>query len=315
MRLFRNLENFKSIVKNPVVTMGTFDGVHTGHQAIIEQLNQEATKISGESVVISFYPHPRQVVFESEHSLRLISSIKEKFLLLEKYGVKNLLLLPFTKKMAEMNAPDFVKEILVDKVGVKKMIVGYDHRFGANREGNFALLNKMGKLYNFETIEIPEKDIDHVTISSTRIRQALQIGDVMKAASYLGHDYFITGKIVKGNRIGNELGFPTANIHYNENLKLLPADGVYAVLIDYKGETYQGMLYIGRRPTLNYKDKTIEVNIFDFNQTIYKEEICIRFKFWTRGEIKFKNLEELKDQLEKDRIQVKQILKDLKKDK
>lgn len=308
MRLFRDFNEIKNKIKNPVATIGTFDGVHTGHQAIIDQLNKEAELIGGESLVITFYTHPRQVVFSNDNSLRLISSFKEKFILLQNYGVKNLLLLPFTREMAEMPAPDFVKNILVEKVGIKKMIVGYDHRFGKNREGNFALLKKLGPQYHFDTIEIPEKDINNVTISSTRIRQALQIGDVTKAIEYLGHDYFITGKIVKGNQVGNEIGFPTANVHFNESLKLLPADGVYAVLVDYKGKTHQGMLYIGRRPTLDLNNKTIEVNIFDFNETIYKEEICVRFKKWIRGEKKFKDLEELKQNLEVDRREAKKIL-------
>lgn len=300
MKVYTNIEDFKN-VKNPVVTTGTFDGVHLGHQKIISRLQEVAKKYAGETVLLTFYPHPRMVLFPDDNELKLLNTQQEKIELLKKYGIDHLIIYPFTKEFSRMTSVEFVRDILVNRVGTKRLVIGYNHHFGRNREGSFEHLKEYGTLYGFEVEEIPAKDIDHVEISSTKIREALQTGDIKTASTFLGYNYSITGKVVDGKKLGKTIGYPTANIFVDDKYKLIPADGVYAVNVKHKDTMYGGMLNIGNNPTVNGKMKTIEVNIFDFNKDIYGDEATIYFLARLRDEVKFNGLEELKAQLVKDK--------------
>jgi riboflavin kinase/FMN adenylyltransferase len=300
MKVYTNIEDFKN-VKNPVVTTGTFDGVHLGHQKIISRLQEVTKKYSGETVLLTFYPHPRMVLFPDDNELKLLNTQQEKIELLKKYGIDHLIIYPFTKEFSRMTSVEFVRDILVNRIGTKRLVIGYNHHFGRNREGSFEHLKEYGTLYGFEVEEIPAKDIDHIEISSTKIREALQTGDIKTASTFLGYNYSITGKVVDGKKLGKTIGYPTANIFVEDKYKLIPADGVYAVNVKHKGVMYGGMLNIGNNPTVNGKMKTIEVNIFDFNKEIYGDEATIYFLARLRDEVKFNGLEELKAQLVKDK--------------
>jgi riboflavin kinase/FMN adenylyltransferase len=288
-------------IKNPVVTTGTFDGVHSGHQKIITRLHDVARAIDGETVLLTFYPHPRMVLHPDDNGLLLLTTQKEKIELLEKYGVDHLIIHPFTKEFSRTTSLEFVRNILVNKLKTKKLVIGYNHHFGRNREGSFEHLNEYGHLYNFEVEEIPAKDIDHVEVSSTKIRNALQSGDIKTATSYLGHHFSLTGKVVEGKKLGKTIGFPTANIFVEDKYKLIPADGVYAVKVKHNNVMYGGMLNIGNNPTVGGTTKTIEVNIFDFDADIYNHQATIYFIERLRDEVKFAGLEELKQQLAMDK--------------
>lgn len=300
MKVYTNIEDFKN-VKNPVVTTGTFDGVHLGHQKIISRLQEVAKKHSGETVLLTFYPHPRMVLFPDDNELKLLNTQQEKIELLKKYGIDHLIIYPFTKEFSRMTSVEFVRDILVNRIGTKRLVIGYNHHFGRNREGSFEHLKEYGTLYGFEVEEIPAKDIDHIEISSTKIREALKTGDIKTAGTFLGYNYSLTGKVVDGKKLGKTIGYPTANIFVDDKYKLIPADGVYAVNVKHKGTMYGGMLNIGNNPTVNGKMKTIEVNIFDFNKEIYGDEATIYFLARLRDEVKFNGLEELKAQLVKDK--------------
>jgi riboflavin kinase/FMN adenylyltransferase len=300
VKIYTNIENFKS-VKNPVVTTGTFDGVHLGHQKIISRLKNVAHNENGETVLLTFYPHPRMVLFPDDNALKLLNTQPEKIELLEKYGVEHLIIYPFTKAFSRLTSIEFVRDILVNKIKTKRLVIGYNHHFGRNREGSFEHLKEFGPLYGFEVEEIPAKDIDHVEISSTKIREALQTGDIKTATTYLGLNYTLSGKVVAGKQLGRTIGYPTANIEVEDKYKLIPADGVYAVKVKHKGELYGGMLNIGNNPTVEGKGRSVEVNIFDFNKDIYGDEATIYFIERLRDEVKFNNLEELKEQLVKDK--------------
>jgi riboflavin kinase / FMN adenylyltransferase len=306
VKVYYNLEDFKG-VKNPVVTTGTFDGVHIGHQTIINRLKEIAKKEDGETVLLTFFPHPRMVLFPEDDSLKLINSPEEKIELLEQYGIDHLIILPFTKEFSRLSSIDYIRKILVKKIGIKKLIIGYNHHFGRNREGSFEHLKEFAPIYGFEVEEIPAQDIDHVNVSSTKIRKALQEGDIETANNYLGHHYSLRGAVIEGKKIGNGIGFPTANIQIAENYKLIPAVGVYAVDVLLGNEKFKGMLSIGHNPTLGNNPLTIEVNIFNFDKDIYGEKIIILFKSYLRGELKFENLDLLKEQLKKDQILAKTI--------
>jgi riboflavin kinase / FMN adenylyltransferase len=300
VKVYFDLDNFKGAV-NPIVTTGTFDGVHVGHQTLIKRVKEIANKTGGETILITFFPHPRMVLYPDDDNIKLINTQEEKILLLEKYGIDHLLIIPFTKEFSRLSSLDFVRNILVNKIGTKKLVIGYNHHFGRNREGTFEHLKEFGPLYGFDVEEIPAQDIDNINVSSTKIRQALLSGDITTANNYLGHPYTISGKVVEGDKIGRQIGFPTANIQIAEKYKLIPAKGVYAVDVFVLEKRYKGMLYIGNRPVLNNNSETIEVNIFDFNENIYHQRINIEFKERIRDEEKFSNLEELKNQLEKDK--------------
>jgi len=294
-------------IKNPVVTTGTFDGVHLGHQQIIERLKELAKGIEGETVLITFFPHPRQVLYPKEHGIKLLNTKEEKIELLSKAGINNLIIIPFTIEFSQMTSVDFIKKVLVEKLQTKRLVIGYDHHFGRNREGSFEHLKASGPVYGFTVEEIPAKDIDHVAISSTRIRTALETGDIKTANQHLGYNYFITGKVTKGEQLGRQLGFPTANIFIEEDYKLIPADGVYAVKVDVNSKQFEGMLNIGYRPTVDGIKHSIEVNIFNLESDIYDETIRVYFFQRLRNEKKFSSVDNLKAQLKIDKQQTQEF--------
>lgn len=306
LRIYNSISGFEP-VKNAVVTIGTFDGVHIGHQKIITRLQEIASKQQGEVVVLTFSPHPRLVLFP-DSDIKLLNTVEEKSRLLEKYGADHLIIHPFTKEFSRLSATEFVRDILINKIGTKTLVIGYDHHFGRNREGSLEELKELAPLYNFEVEEIPEQDIDDVAVSSTKIRNALAAGDISTANKYLGYNYTLSGKVIEGDKIGRSLGFPTANISVDNPLKLIPEDGVYAVRVFLENETFNGMLYIGNRPTMRGKSKNIEVNIFNFEDNIYDDKITIEFLKMIRPDITFQNLEELGRQLYFDRDEAIKIL-------
>lgn len=302
MRIFEGIESLGEI-KNPVVTIGTFDGVHLGHQKIIDQLNLEAEKIGGESVLLTFDPHPRIVLFPQNHNVQLIQTLDEKFQVLDKFNLKNVVLVPFTKEFSELSAIDFVDQILVGNLKAKKVVIGYDHQFGRNREGNIEFLKSVSEKYGFEVIEISAKSIDEINISSTKIRDSLLRGDVGTAKLFLSRPYEISGTVIQGNQLGRTIGFPTANIRVDSDLKLIPSNGVYAVRVKIFDELHFGVLNIGTKPTVNQtNEKSIEVYIFDFDSEIYGEFISLFFEKQIRNEEKFANLDELKKAISNDEV-------------
>lgn len=290
-----------------VLTVGTFDGVHIGHQKIIERISSIAERLDGETALLTFYPHPRKVLFE-DSDLKLIHTQEEKEQRLEKAGIDHLIVHPFTKEFSRLTALQYVRELLVEQIGVRALVVGYDHHFGRNREGSFEELREYGEMYDFEVVEIPAQDIDDVSVSSTKIRNALAEGDVVRANQFLGSPFLITGTVVVGQKLGRELGFPTANIRIEEDYKLLPANGVYAVYIYVAGEKHAGMLNIGVRPTVDGKSRTIEAHIFDFQKDIYGHRIQLELMGRIRDEMRFDDLDALKSRLNADRIAAQGIL-------
>ena len=307
MEVYDSIEKFSG-VKNPAVTIGTFDGVHLGHQKIIQQLRESADSVKGESVILTFYPHPRMVLFPEDDDLKLLSTEEEKKELLEKFGVAHLIVHPFTKKFSRITYTEYVRDILVNKIKVKKLIIGYNHHFGRNREGSFQQLKKLAPVYGFELEKIPAQVVNKIEISSTKIRKALESGDIKTANKFLGYEYSVKGKVIKGKGLGKQLGYPTANIHIEEKQKLIPADGIYAVTVQYEQKMYSGMMSIGFNPTVNGDKKTIEVNIFDFEKDIYGENIRIFFRQKLRDEKKFDSLEALKKAIDKDKENSLKIL-------
>lgn len=303
-------EDFSSfpVLQFPVVTSGTFDGVHLGHQKIIEQVKNQAKKHNGESVLITFDPHPRQVLFPEDKSLKIITPFKDKVEMLDHFGIDHLLKIKFDKAFSQKSSLQFINEVLITTLHTRLLVIGYDHRFGRNREGSFEYLKENATKFGFEVQEIPRQDIDDVGISSTKIRKALIAGEIEKANTYLGRSYHLSGKVIEGNKIGRQLGFPTANLQLEDPLQLVPADGIYAVYVEFEKNIYQGMLSIGIRPTIGDSERTIEVNIFDFDEQIYEQELKLYFIKKYRDEKKFANLEELKNQLQKDWEQAKHIL-------
>ena len=309
MHVYRDIQNLPPI-KNAVITIGTFDGVHLGHQKIIDQLKKEAAKIDGETVIVTFYPHPRKIVHKEQSPLLLLTTLSEKLHLLESYGIDHVVVVPFNEDFASQTAAAYVEDFLIAKLHPKVVIIGYDHKFGKDRKGDYTTLEHYGKTHQFAVLEIPGKVLDEVTISSTAVRGAIKEGDVAKALDLLGHPYTLSGQVVKGNQLGRKIGYPTANIHVPEADKLLPANGVYAVLVrmdDYR--TLKGMLNIGIRPTIGESPLTIEVNIFDFNQDIYGQHLTVEFIARLRDELKFNGLEPLIDALAQDAIDTKAALK------
>ena len=309
MHVYRDIQNLPPI-KNAVITIGTFDGVHLGHQKIIDQLKKEAAKIDGETVIVTFYPHPRKIVHKEQSPLLLLTTLSEKLHLLESYGIDHVVVVPFNEDFASQTAAAYVEDFLIAKLHPKVVIIGYDHKFGKDRKGDYTTLEHYGKTHQFAVLEIPGKVLDEVTISSTAVRGAIKEGDVAKALDLLGHPYTLSGQVVKGNQLGRKIGYPTANIHVPEADKLLPANGVYAVLVkmdDYR--TLKGMLNIGIRPTIGESPLTIEVNIFDFNQDIYGQHLTVEFIARLRDELKFDGLEPLIDALAQDAIDTKAALK------
>ena len=304
MKIYNHLSEFSKL-NNAIVTIGTFDGVHFGHQKIIKQLVEKAKADGGESVILTFFPHPRMIIDPENQDLKMINTINEKAEILKSLGVDHLIITPFTRDFSNQLPEDYIKNTLVNTIGTKHIIIGYDHRFGKDRSGNLADLKAAGLHYDFTVEEIVEQDIHDVAVSSTKIREALLAGDVALAADYLGYPFSIFGRVIKGDKIGRTIGFPTANIFVEETYKLIPGDGIYAVTVEMdchqSRKTFKGMAYIGQRPTINGMTRNIEVNIFDFDQEIYGQDIKMNFLKFLRHDVKFTGLEALTLQLQKDK--------------
>ncbi len=312
MKIYNHIDEFTKINK-AVVTIGTFDGVHIGHQKIISRLQEIARQKGGETVILTFFPHPRMILHPEDKGLKLITTMQEKAERLEKLGIDHLIITPFTRDFSNLSPQEYIGEILVDKIGTRHIVIGYDHRFGKDREGGLEHLQGFSKEYGFEVEEIPEQDINDVAVSSSKIRNAILSGDVKTATDFLGYPFHLTGKVIRGDQIGRTLGFPTANLFVEEAYKLVPADGIYAVNVligvENQGkEKYNGMAYIGHRPTINGMTHNIEVNIFDFDQDIYGDTIRMNFLHYIRGDEKFSSLDSLKVQLAEDEKSVRTIL-------
>lgn len=297
-------------IQNAIVTSGTFDGVHFGHQKILKKIVKTAKELNGKSVVLTFWPHPRFVLFPEEKTLKLLSTFEEKAQLLEEVGIDYLVKVEFTKAFSQLSSESFIQNMLVEKLKTKKLIIGYDHRFGKNRSGSFEYLKENSDRFGFEVEEIPRQDIDDVGVSSTKIRQALFHGEVDLAAEFLGRLYSIQGTVVEGKQIGSKLGFPTANISVAEDFKLIPKDGAYAVRARVNNQWHKGMLNVGIRPTVGGLHRVIETHLFDFDEQIYNQPIQIEFVKNLRDEKKFDSLGELKTQLQKDKITSLQLLEE-----
>ena len=306
MKVYEGLESFVKL-ERAVVTSGTFDGVHVGHQSILRRLDEIAHKNSGESVLITFWPHPRLVLYP-EQSIRMLSSIEEKKELLSRYGVDHLLIIPFTREFASLTSEQFIKDILVGRIGTRKLVIGYNHRFGKNREGSFEVLKTDAPIYGFEVEEIPKQMVEHVGVSSTRIRKALEEGQIETSNEFLGRPYSLRGEVKAGERLGRTLGFPTANMHISFEYKLIPADGIYAVRVIHDEVMYGGMLNIGFRPTFQGAERRIEVHIFNFNREIYGQQLEVYFYRQIRKEIHFESAEALVQQLRRDKRAVEEVL-------
>ena len=292
-----------------VVTSGTFDGVHLGHQTILKRLNEVArAQPDGQSVVMTYWPHPRTVVSNDSQDLRLLSTLEEKIDMLEQAGVDHLVVIPFTRAFSQLTSAEFIQQVLVDGLGTKKLVIGYDHRFGRDREGGFDYMQAHQAEYGFGIEEIPRQDIEAVGISSSKIRTALNEGNIDAATRFLGRSYSVTGTIVKGRQLGRTIGFPTANLQVDDAVKLIPANGVYAVDVLQGGQTYGGMLNIGFRPTVAGEHQTIETYIFDFNKDIYGEHMTLHFRAFLRPEQKFNGLPALVEQLQKDEQQARKLV-------
>jgi len=303
MKIYHNIDEFKP-VNNAVVTIGTFDGVHVGHRKIISQIKELARASGGETVILTFFPHPKMILHPEDESIKLISTINEKAELLKQLGVDHLIITPFSRDFSNQSAEDYIRDVLVNKLGTRKIVIGYDHHFGKDRKGGLADLLKFAPIYGFEVIEIPEQDINDVAVSSTRIREALKVGNFELANACLGYHFFLTGKVMRGDRIGTQIGFPTANIAIDEKYKLIPGDGIFAVKVLVKGEKYTGMAYIGTRPTISGSTRNIEVNLFDFDEDIYNETIRMEFYHYVRGDMKLNGLDELKARIALDKEEI-----------
>lgn len=336
MKVHRELVGSLPDFSNAVVTIGTFDGVHIGHQKIIAQLKEEARRINGETVIITFHPHPRKIVSSVPGDIKLINTLAEKITLLEKAGVDHLVIVPFDHVFASLTAEAYINDFLFKFFHPKIVIIGYDHRFGKGRVGNYALLEQRGKELGFEVKEISEELMNEIGISSTKIRKAILENEIELANDFLGYAYFFEGMVIEGNKLGRTIGYPTANLHIGTEEKLIPGNGVYAVLIellpDQKNQVtinqdiinqdskntdnskplpsnhYKGMMNIGIRPTVDGKKRVIEVNIFDFDETIYDRTLVISIIHYLRGEVKFNGLDELKLQLKADKEQASKLL-------
>jgi len=307
MKVYRSLEELPKI-KNAIVTQGTFDGVHAAHQVILNRLKQIATEQEGETVVMTFDPHPRMVLFPEDHGLKLLQTLDEKIGSLKKEGIDHLLVIPFTREFSRLTSLQFIRDIIVNKIGTKVLVIGYNHRFGKNREGSFEHLKEYSNLYGFDVEEISEQDIDEVSVSSTRIRKALDEGDVKQAAKYLGRNYSLTGEVIKGKQLGRTIGFPTANILVKDVNKQIPADGVYAVQVFINNSVYFGMLNAGYRPTVDGRTHAIEVHVFEFAEDIYGNEVTVEFVDKIRDEQRFEGIDALTNQLQKDKLHALHLL-------
>lgn len=315
MLVFRELNNLPHF-RNSVITIGTFDGVHKGHQKLIERIRFLAKENSGESIIITFHPHPRIVINPEDKSLRLLNTIEEKISLLEKYGVDNLVIVPFSRDFSEQSAEDYISNFLVKNFHPKNIVIGYDHKFGKNRSGDYHLLEAMKSEFGYSMEEISKEMLDDIGISSTKIRNSLQSGEIKLANELLGYNYIVSGTVVRGLQNGRKLGFPTANIQVNDEFKLIPKTGIFAVRVHHThatdtgkaSDTYKGMLSIGYNPTFDGKEQTIEVNILDFDKDIYGDSITIEFIDYIRDEKKFDSVDALISEIKNDEQVTRKIL-------
>ncbi len=307
MKVFHDIPGI--ICKRPVATIGIFDGVHLAHQAIINRLTDTAEQMAGESVIVTMWPHPRIVLRKGE-DIKLLSTLDEKIERLEHSGVDNLIILPFTKMFASTSFEEFVRDILVNKIGIVHLVVGYNHQFGHNREGNYAKLQQLGNDYGFSLSQQDPVVVDNEKVSSSNIRHLLQSGHIEKSNRFLGYHFFLKGKVVKGKELGQKIGFPTANLEVNDTNKIIPKNGVYAVLVELEGRVYQGMMNIGCRPTIEREctNTVLEVNLLNFEGDLYQKELRVYFINRVRDEKKFNTLEELAAQIMQDRELIKNIL-------
>jgi len=309
LKIFHSINDFSS-PKKTILTLGTFDGVHIGHKKILEKITQNTENEKYESLVLTFFPHPRMILQE-ESAIKLLNTITEKIDLLEKTGIENLVIHPFDESFSRLTAEEFVREILVEQFHIQKIIIGHDHRFGRNRTANIDDLIDFGKKYGFEVEQISAQEINEISVSSTKIRNALEEGDIVLANKYLGYEYFLTGTIIKGKQLGRTIGFPTANLKIEENYKLIPRNGVYIVSSIINNKTVFGMMNIGLNPTVNGENQTIEIHFFDFEADLYHQKITVSLLHRIRSEQKFDSVVLLKEQLEKDQNYAKAFLNKL----
>ncbi len=313
MKTHYNINNLPAF-KNAVITIGTFDGVHEGHKKIISQLIATAKENKGESVIITFHPHPRKVISSSILGVRLINTLSEKTVLLDTLGIDHLVIIPFTEAFAHQEPEDYLKDFLIDKFHPHTIIIGYDHRFGKNRKGHYQLLEAYQDAYGYQLKEIPKHILDHIGISSTKIREAILSGDADTFNHLLGYNFFFEGEVVHGDKLGRELGYPTANIKVQNEEKILPGDGIYAIYASLKntdnsyGQLMKGMMSIGFRPTVDGKKRVIEANLFDFNSDIYDCTLRIYVKKYLRAEEKFDSLQALIKKIDNDKIESLKVL-------
>ncbi len=312
MKVYQDLSTLP-VFNNAVVTIGTFDGVHLGHKQIIRQLKETAEKIGGETVIITFHPHPRKIISSVPGDIKLLNTLPEKILLLEAASIDHLVVVPFNHAFANQTAQQYINDFLWKYFKPHTIIIGYDHRFGKGREGDYHLMDQYGASLGFEVKEITEQLMNEIIVSSTRIREALLNSDIETANKFLGYDYFFEGVVIEGNKLGRTIGYPTANLQIESDEKLIPGNGVYAAVVEIKNQqseirNFSGMMNIGVRPTVDGKKRMIEVNIFDFDEDIYTQILRVHVKHYIRGEVKFNGLDELKTQLLKDKVSAKELL-------
>lgn len=322
MRIYRDIADFEPL-DNAVVTIGTFDGVHVGHQKILSTLRESANAINGESVLLTFFPHPRLILHPEDDSLRLINDLSEKISLIAEAGIDHLIITPFTRDFSNQSPEEYIRDILVGKIGTRKIVIGYDHHFGKDRIGSLPDLLEFAKIYDYEVEQIPEQDIDDVAVSSTKIRESLIKGDILTANSYLGYPFLLTGEVVRGSQLGRKIGYPTANLQIPETHKLIPAYGIYAVEVsvidipevstgDFQPDAPEhilpGMGYIGNRPTVDGLGRSIEVHLFDFDQDLYDKTLRVKFLHFIRHDQWFDSIEEMTEQMKVDEKQTRDLL-------
>ncbi len=307
MKIYHSTTAFNSTKKTSIVTIGTFDGVHIGHQEIINRLVKNSVNNDNKSVILTFFPHPRMVI-QKGSELKLLTTLQEKIALLEKTGLDFLIIEPFTKDFSRLTALDFVRDILVQQLKIKKLVIGYDHHFGRNREGNFEQLKEYGTVYNFKVEEIPAQDIESIAVSSTKIRKALAEGNIQKANTYLGYEFMLTGKVIHGKGLGKKWNYPTINIHIEESYKLIPKSGVYIVKTNIDNTNIFGIMNIGYRPTVDGKNQTIEVHLLDFNADLYGENIQVQLAYHLRDEQKFDSIDNLFNQIKLDEKKARELI-------
>lgn len=320
MKIYRSLDEFKPLA-NAVVTIGTFDGVHIGHQKILTKVQECAKEIGGETVLLTFFPHPRLIINPNDDSLRLINDIEEKAHRLGLAHIDHLIITPFTRDFSNLTPEEYISDVLVGRLGTKQIVIGYDHHFGKDRKGSIKDLKHFSKIYDYSVAQIAEQDIEDVAVSSTRIRESLIKGDIETANKYLGYPFELTGTVVRGDQIGREIGFPTANLNIHEQHKLIPAYGIYAVEAEIYPEVpsiesgpynqpepecvARGMAYIGTRPTVDGMTRKIEINLLDFQDDIYTKTIRVKFLKFIRHDQWFESLDAMKEQIKKDEVEIR----------